>query len=292
MHRMYPVVAAQIFVGVVAVSLTSTLAIAQAQALPQAAATQSERPDYFDKPVTDDEFRLSMDEETARQADALILQLSDPVYKVRQDAQEALIQVGAAAMSKLRDAYHSAEDLETKLRIEQVAHSAYVNHHVLDKHGFLGISMRHYDPAEKGVKQLGIQNGMQRSTLPPPVLPEGRVCVFVSQVIDDTGAARAGVKTGDAIIAMNGDPVIGKGLAIRNAFSARIRKHKPGETIELTIIRGGETLTVKPTLTRAPQGSLYNVIVIKDLYREATDRFDIWWDKFFLNPPGISDSRS
>ncbi len=269
----------------------STSAFAQAQAAQDVAATQSERPDYFDKPVTDDEFRLTMDKETAKQVDSLILGLADPVYKARQEAHDALIQIGAAAMSKLREAYLTAEDLETKLRIEQVAHSAYVNHHVLDKHGFLGISMRYYDPTEKGVKQLGVQNGKQRSSMSPPVLPVGRVCVFVSQVIADTGADRAGVLAGDAIIAMDGEPVTGKGQAIRNAFSARIRKRRPGESIELTIVRGAETLTLTPSLTRAPQGSLTNVIVISVLYKEASNRFEIWWEKFFLHPPGASDSR-
>lgn len=291
-HCAGPTLLARVFAGIAATSLLSTPVFAQAQPVRDNAAIESERPDYFDKPVTDDEFRLSLDQETTRRVDTLIVQLADPVYKARQEAHEALIQVGAAAMSRLRAAYHAAEDLETKLRIEQVAHSAYVNHHVLDKHGFLGISMREYDPAVKGIKQLPINNGRQRSNRPPPVLPEGRVCVFVVEVIDDTGAHRAGVKPGDAIISMNSVPVTGKGVAIRNAFSARIRKHKPGETVELIVVRGKETLTFTPTLTRAPQKSLGNVIVISALYREATGRFQIWWEKFFLNPPSTYDSRS
>jgi|GEM_PF-1594501 len=285
------VTAIQVLSGIITTGASGVLSHAQAQQAKNIAPAPSERPAYFDKPVTDDEFRLSMDAETSRKVDKLIVQLSDPNYKTRQQAQEALIQVGAAAMSRLRDAYHNAEELETKLRIEQVAHSAYVNHHVLDKHGFLGISMLQYDPKDKGVKQLPVINGRQRTKVSPPVLPPGRVCVFVYQVIADTGAERAGLKIGDAIIAMDDVPVTGKGLEIRNAFSARIRKHKPGETIKLTVIRQGQTLTLTPTLTRAPEGSLKNVIVISALYREASDRFQVWWEKFFLHPPEKPDSR-
>ncbi|MFQ5669344.1 MAG: trypsin-like peptidase domain-containing protein [Acidobacteriota bacterium] len=57
---------------------------------------------------------------------------------------------------------------------------------------------------------------------------------LVQDVQSGKAADRAGVKPGDAIVAIDGEPLAGS-----NDLIARISAHRPGDTIELTLIREG-----------------------------------------------------
>lgn len=65
-------------------------------------------------------------------------------------------------------------------------------------------------------------------------------------VAEDSPAARAGLETGDCIAAVDGFPIT------ENEGARRLTTVRPGETVELTIERGGETLTVEVTAARRP----------------------------------------
>jgi len=71
--------------------------------------------------------------------------------------------------------------------------------------------------------------------------------VKVVSPIEDTPAARAGVKPGDLIIRLDDKAV--KGLTLTEAV--RFMRGKPGSDITLTIVREGATKPLKITLTRA-----------------------------------------
>ena len=71
--------------------------------------------------------------------------------------------------------------------------------------------------------------------------------VKVVSPIEDTPAARAGVKPGDLIIRLDDKAV--KGLSLTEAV--RFMRGKPGSDITLTIVREGATKPLKITLTRA-----------------------------------------
>ncbi len=71
--------------------------------------------------------------------------------------------------------------------------------------------------------------------------------VKVVSPIEDTPAARAGVKPGDLIIRLDDKAV--KGLTLTEAV--RLMRGKPGSDITLTIVREGATKPLKITLTRA-----------------------------------------
>lgn len=71
--------------------------------------------------------------------------------------------------------------------------------------------------------------------------------VKVVAPIDDTPAAKAGVKSGDLIIRLDETPV--KGLSLNEAVE--IMRGEPGSKLMLTIIREGEDKPLKVELTRA-----------------------------------------
>jgi carboxyl-terminal processing protease len=81
---------------------------------------------------------------------------------------------------------------------------------------------------------LGIEVGME----------DGFVKVI--SPIDDTPAARAGVKAGDLVIRLDDTPV--KGMALSDAV--KIMRGKPGTDIVLTIVRDGEDKPLKIRITR------------------------------------------
>ncbi len=231
------------------------------------------------RPITDDEFRLVPDEGDEAKIDSLVARLSGPDYAARQSATTELVEIGGQAFSRLRDVYHRTDDLETRLRIESVVRSAYLNHHVLDRHGFLGISMNWLDDARLAQLQdrrPGLRN----------VRLEGRVGVWLSAAIPGTGAAKAGLKEDDVLIGLNGTPIEGSGEVITQNFSAIIRQHPPGSRIELEVMRGAERFTVEAVLGRPPEDVARNSRIIKvtALFHVVSERFHIWWERYFLNP--------
>lgn len=81
-----------------------------------------------------------------------------------------------------------------------------------------------------------------------PELPEGiDGAVIVSEVLEDTPAAEAGLQPGDLIIAIDGDAV-----EEIEAFVAEMQSRKPGDKVAFTIIREGEETEVEITLTEHP----------------------------------------
>ena len=70
----------------------------------------------------------------------------------------------------------------------------------------------------------------------------------IAAVGPDTPAAQAGLRTGDLITAVDGQPV-------DSALSlvAHIREQAVGNTVKLTIVRGGQTIEVDATLTTRSQ---------------------------------------
>ena len=71
--------------------------------------------------------------------------------------------------------------------------------------------------------------------------------VKVVTPIDDTPAAKAGIKPGDLIIRLDDTPV--KGMTLNDAVD--IMRGKPGTDLMLTVIREGEDTPLKINITRA-----------------------------------------
>jgi carboxyl-terminal processing protease len=85
--------------------------------------------------------------------------------------------------------------------------------------------------------------------------------VKVVTPIEDTPAAKAGVKTGDLVIRLDDKAV--KGMTLQEAV--RMMRGKPGTPISLTIAREGEAKPIKVTLTRS-------VIKIQSVKQKLLDK--------------------
>jgi len=96
---------------------------------------------------------------------------------------------------------------------------------------------------------LGIEVGME----------DGFVKVI--SPIDDTPAQRAGVRAGDLIIRLNEKPV--KGMSLNDAV--KLMRGKPGEPIDITIVREGEEKPLKFTIVR-------DVIKVKSVKSKTLDK--------------------
>jgi putative serine protease PepD len=74
-----------------------------------------------------------------------------------------------------------------------------------------------------------------------------REAAILRTVGDGTPAAKAGLKTGDAVIAINGRPIDSS-----TSLIGTIRAIKPGTQITLTVVRDGKSLQVPVTLATRP----------------------------------------
>ena len=73
---------------------------------------------------------------------------------------------------------------------------------------------------------------------------------FVSEVLDDSAAKAAGIKSGDVIVSMDGKPV--------DSFAelrAKIATTGAGRTVQLGIIRDGKTMTVNVKLKNSDESA-------------------------------------
>lgn len=215
-------------------------------------------------PLNDDEFRLPLEPEEAANVDRLIGLLGSPEYKQREAATTSLIDIGAPAFAKLRAAYGQTDELEVRLRVEQVVRTAYLNRHVFDRNGFLGISLAPYEPRDA--------RGQRR-----PDLVTG---VRVTQVISNTGAAKAGLRAEDVIVAMNGVQLTGTGRETTDRFSEMIRRNPPGTRVRLTVVRETNTLNLDAIIGRCPENNVRSVR-FAGLFYQVNERFDTWWFKYF-----------
>lgn len=75
----------------------------------------------------------------------------------------------------------------------------------------------------------------------------GQAGATVQSVLSGTPAARAGLKTGDRITAVDGTPITSA-----SALTAAIAEMHPGEHVTLTLVRGGRTRTIAVKLGVQP----------------------------------------
>ncbi|MDH0088160.1 serine endoprotease DegQ [Enterobacter bugandensis] len=73
---------------------------------------------------------------------------------------------------------------------------------------------------------------------------------FVSEVLPNSGSAKAGIKSGDVIVSLNDKP-----LSSFAELRSRIATTEPGAKVNLGLIRDGKTLNVEVTLDKSTSSS-------------------------------------
>jgi putative serine protease PepD len=94
-------------------------------------------------------------------------------------------------------------------------------------HPYLGVSMATVDASV--ATQMG--------------LPASTTGALMQDVVAGSPAEKGGLKSGDILVSMGGEPV----TSVEDAFSA-IRSRKVGETVELVVLRGNSRTTLSATL--------------------------------------------
>lgn len=112
--------------------------------------------------------------------------------------------------------------------------------------GVIGVGTRNISSFElriaKATRVGGAFLGIQMRTIDG----EG---VQVEEVIEKSGAEKAGLKKGDLIVGL-GEKVIRD----QNILAEMLRTRKPGDTIELKIVRSEKERTIEATLGKRPSG--------------------------------------
>jgi len=102
-------------------------------------------------------------------------------------------------------------------------------------------------PFNMGQMMSGGRLGVQFVTLDEQVAQERGVALtdgaLVTQVVEGSPAAEAGLQADDVITAVNGEPVDAE-----RTLRDRLVAYEPGDSINLAVTRGDETLTIDVTL--------------------------------------------
>ena len=205
---------------------------------------------------------------------ALIAQLGDDEYAVREAAQQKLEALPPDALPLISRAYRDTTDAEVRMRLRLYAEH-YFDHHVLPRYS------QYHRPG-----YLGIQQTEGR-------LDDGSGFVRVVQVMPGTGAEAARLKPGDLIIALNGQPM----PAVNATFAVAqyVQQHRPGDKLVCTVLRDGKQLEITAVLGGLPDEHLSEE---DRLQRQAEhDRLhQRWWQQGFLagnpdfDPTGPDDT--
>jgi S1-C subfamily serine protease len=79
------------------------------------------------------------------------------------------------------------------------------------------------------------------------VVESGRAGAVIAKVTPGTAADEAGVEVGDLVVEIDGAPV-----PTREDLAAQVQTFRPGDTVDLVVIRDGEELTLTVTLGERP----------------------------------------
>ena len=100
------------------------------------------------------------------------------------------------------------------------------------------------DPAAVGIVSAAVRAIPHRPGILGVQLAASPAGPRVLRVFPETGAAEAGIRIDDVIEQINGEPT-----ATREHLQREIRRHNPGDEIEVSIRRAGEAVVLKAVLT-------------------------------------------
>jgi len=105
-------------------------------------------------------------------------------------------------------------------------------------------------PISIGVVSVGPRKVERRLPALGVILEDSEQGPRVHRVVEESGAAKAGIKAGDIVTELDGEEV-----KSRDAMIDAIRERRPGDKVRMKVLRGQESLTVEATL-----GELSNLV--------------------------------
>jgi C-terminal processing protease CtpA/Prc len=193
-----------------------------------------------------------------------IERLGAETFADRESAQRALLDTAQKqadpVLKACAAAYRQTQDPEVRHRLKAVMQHVVETIVFRAPRGFLGIQMNHFQLQEFGNNQVLVINN---PAIPSPF-------IRVSSVIENTGAAKAGLQANDMIVAVDG-----KTWERQNSawFTAYIQSKSPGTQVNLTFLRDGKTNQVAAVLGETPEADREAMLAPE----RARPFFDHWW---------------
>ncbi|MCS3433204.1 Do family serine endopeptidase [Klebsiella sp. BIGb0407] len=106
-----------------------------------------------------------------------------------------------------------------------------------------------YGEAKRGL--LGIKGTELNADIAKAFKLNTQRGAFISEVIPDSGSAKAGVKAGDVITSLNG-----KTIQSFAELRSKIATTEPGTVVKLGLLRDGKPLNVDVTLDKSPESTI------------------------------------
>ncbi len=169
---------------------------------------------------------------------ALVEALASEEFREREEAQAKLETWAnsdpARGMEFLFREYQKPGDPEVHVRVRKVLRGLVVEDH-----------QRNHGEGYMGVRYMELN-------VPIPGDDQPHTGVQLSDVMEGSPAARAGLERGDIVVALDGLRWTGAGAA--DAFKSAVRKIKPHTKVELEFLRNGELKKTKVELDVRPLG--------------------------------------
>jgi len=125
----------------------------------------------------------------------------------------------------------------------------------MDKEGNVAAELTHWNgggnltvASRKVPVRLGITLAEKRGLLGRPGVTDGRKVISVGEIAPEGPADKAGMKSGDSIVEINGQKP-----ATEELLQKLLKDKKPGDSLRLKVVRNGEELDVTAKLEAVPE---------------------------------------
>jgi serine protease Do len=118
----------------------------------------------------------------------------------------------------------------------------------------LSAQMVEYGQVKRG--ELGIMGTELNSELAKAMKVDAQRGAFVSQVLPNSAAAKAGIKAGDVVVSMNGKP-----LTSFSALRAEVGSLPVGTKLQLGLLRDGKPVSVTVELQQSTQDKVQSATI-------------------------------
>lgn len=160
----------------------------------------------------------------------------------------------------LHEEYHTPRDVADLINIEGGAHvaslAARITFALATRQEPLVFRSTDRARADAGDPHAGQEPGSGlggvrvRFGISPGSYSDGEPGVLVGEVFPGTSAADAGVQKGDRLMTWNGEEIPDV-----QGWMTFLRKANPGDVVDITVLRGGQTIPLKVTLKGRDQGA-------------------------------------